>query len=64
MPIMKSRDAELIQALRDLTRAIEVAEDNDYSATSRELLAAAADRASALTYNLPRNHQGGAHHEH
>lgn len=50
----------VLQALRDLTRAVEVAEDNDYSQASRKLLAAAADRASALTWNMPRRTRGGA----
>lgn len=53
-------NAELVQALRDLTRAVEMAEDNDYSQASRKLLAAAADRASALTWNMPRQMRGGA----
>ncbi len=50
----------VLQALRDLTRAVEVAEDNDYSQASRKLLAAAADRASALTWNMPHQTRGGA----
>lgn len=53
-------NAELVQALRDLTHAVEMAEDNDYSEASRKLLAAAADRASALTWNMPRRTRGGA----
>lgn len=52
--------AALLQALRDLTHAVEMAEDNDYSQASRKLLAAAADRASALTWNVPRQTHGGA----
>lgn len=53
-------NAELMQALRDLMHAVEMAEDNDYSHASRKLLAAAADRASALTWNMPRQTRGGA----
>lgn len=50
----------VLQALRDLMHAVEMAEDNDYSQASRKLLAAAADRASALTWNVPRQTHGGA----
>ena len=46
--------ADVLQALRDLMHAVELAEDNDYSEASKKLLAAAADRASALTWNMPR----------
>ena len=53
-------NAKLVQALRDLMHAVEMAEDNDYSEASRKLLAAAADRASALTWNMPRRTCGGA----
>ncbi len=52
--------AELVQALRALMHAVEMAEDNDYSQASRKLLAAAADRASALTWNMPRRTHSGA----
>ncbi|MFH1816351.1 MAG: hypothetical protein ABIK08_17660 [Pseudomonadota bacterium] len=51
--------AVVLQALRDLVHAVEMAEDNDYSAASRKLLAAAADRASALTWNMPRQTHSG-----
>lgn len=50
----------VLQALRDLMHAVEMAEDNDYSQASRKLLAAAADRASALTWNMPRQTRGKA----
>lgn len=52
--------AAVLQALRDLLHAVEMAEDNDYSEASRKLLAAAADRASTLTWNMPRQTLGGA----
>ncbi|HRK77546.1 MAG TPA: hypothetical protein PLQ95_03315 [Thiobacillus sp.] len=52
--------ADVLQALRDLMHAVELAEDNDYSEASKKLLAAAADRASALTWNMPRQTHGGA----
>ena len=52
--------AEIMQTLRDLMHAVEMAEDNDYSQASRKLLAAAADRASALTWDMPRQTRGGA----
>ena len=52
--------AAVLQALRDLLHAVEMAEDNDYSEASKKLLAAAADRASALTWNMPRQTHGGA----
>lgn len=51
--------AAVLQALRDLLHAVEMAEDNDYSEASRKLLAAAADRASALTWNMPHQTRGG-----
>lgn len=44
----------ILQALRDLIHAVEMAEDNGYSPLSRKLLAATADRANNLTYRLPR----------
>lgn len=53
-------EASILQALRDLMHAVEMAEDNDYSEASRKLLAAAADRASALTWNMPCRTRGGA----
>lgn len=52
--------AAVLQALRDLLHAVEIAEDNDYSEASRNLLSAAADRASALTWDRPRQTHGGA----
>lgn len=51
-PTKKQDDTALLQVLRDLVRAVEVAEDNDFSESSRKLLAAAADRASELTWNM------------
>ena len=50
--------AAVLQALRDLVHAVEMAEDNDYSEASKKLLAAAADRASALTWNMPHQTRG------
>ena len=43
----------ILQALRDLMHAVEMAEDNDYSPLSRKLLAATADRAADLTFRVP-----------
>lgn len=54
------REAMILQALRDIMHAVEMAEGNDYSEASKKLLAAAADRASALTWNMPRQTLGGA----
>ncbi|MFH1817337.1 MAG: hypothetical protein ABIK08_15190 [Pseudomonadota bacterium] len=51
--------AAVLQAMRDLVHAVEMAEDNDYSEASKKLLAAAADRASALTWNMPRQTHSG-----
>lgn len=56
----KPTEAAVLQALRDLLHAVEMAEDNDYSEASRKLLATAADRASVLTWNMPRQTHGGA----
>ena len=42
-----------LDALRALMKAVERCEDNDYSATSRAALAAAADSATALTAVSP-----------
>lgn len=47
---------ELMQALRDLVAAVEIAEDNDWSESSRRLISNAADRASALSVRVPRRH--------
>lgn len=47
------REAMILQALRDLMHAVEMAEDNDYSPLSRKLLAATADRAADLTFRVP-----------
>jgi hypothetical protein len=47
------REAIILQALRDLMHAVEMAEDNDYSPLSRKLLAATADRAADLTFQMP-----------
>lgn len=43
-----------LDALRALMKAVERCEDNDYSATSRAALAAAADSATALTAVSPK----------
>lgn len=51
-PTKKQVETTILQALRDLVRAVEIAEDNDYSESSRKLLAVAADRASATSWNM------------
>ena len=49
---LSDRERTILKLMRDLVAALEVAEDNDFSASSRKLLAAAADRATAQTWNL------------
>lgn len=41
---------DIFQVLRDLVSAVEIAEENDYSESSRQVLAAAAERASEVVY--------------
>lgn len=48
----KQVETTILQALRDLVRAVEIAEDNDFSESSRKLLAVAADRASAASWDM------------
>lgn len=49
---LSERERFILQLMRDLVHAVEVAEDNDFSASSRKLLGAAADRATDETWKL------------
>ncbi len=55
-PTKKQADiTAVLRALKDLLHAVEIAEDNDFSESSRKLLAAAADQASATAWNMRGN---------
>ena len=59
MGILTKREMETVQALRQLMLAVEIAEDNNYSDTSRKALSAAADTAAKASVRYPVKCVGG-----
>lgn len=50
----RAEPGEILRVLRDLMAAVEVAEDNEWSETSRRLVSGAADRAADAMFRLRR----------